>query len=257
MSSRSFLPSLASVTFFIIAVYALLRWQQIPIGELVDWLTGIAIAWWLLAVVTIPWNMHFEAKALVDEARTSEQKGIAVQPDDVAYAHKIANRYRQVAIGLHLVSAVGLALMAYLGLTPLGYIAAVVALLLTFLRPLMRMFEYVVARLAAIRQQIHYPRDDVYELLNKVGIIEDKVTNLEEKLNADSEYSFISGLLQRLGHTESTLQDLRVALENLRVDNAAEHQRVIRQAESTIARLSEDAQFLNQVREIIRFWKQV
>jgi hypothetical protein len=256
MSSRSFLPSLASVTFFIIAVYALLRWQQIPIGELVDWLTGIAIAWWLLAVVTIPWNMHFAAKALVDDARQSEQKDITVQPEDVAYAHKIANRYRQVAIGLHLVTALGLALMAYLGLTPLGYIAAMVALLLTFLRPTVRMYDYVVARLATIRQQIRYPRDDVYELLNKVGGIEGKVINLEEKLNTDNDYSFISGLLQRLDHTEGALHDLKIALENLRVENAAEHQRVIRQAESTIARLSEDAQFLNQVREIIRFWKQ-
>jgi len=257
MSSRSFLPSLASVTLLIIGVYALLRWQEIPMGDLVDWLTGIAIFWWLLATVTIPWNMHFAAKALVEDAKTSAQKNIKLRAEDVAYAEKIANRYRQVAIGLHLITASGLALMAYLNLTPLGYWAAGVALLLTFLRPLMRMYEYVVARLANIRQEIRYPRDDVSELRQKVDIMDDLVRSLARNLDTNDQHSLVSTQIARIGHLEVALHELRVSIQDLRVENAAEHQQVIRKAESTIARLSEDAQFLNQVRDIIRFWKQV
>ncbi len=44
-------------------------------------------------------------------------------------------------------------------------------------------------------------------------------------------------------------------LETLKVENKTEHELLARKSEEAIAQLSEDSQFLNHAREIIRFFK--
>ena len=38
-----------------------------------------ACFWWLLLIVTVPWNIHFEAKEVLAEAAESKQKGVVRQ----------------------------------------------------------------------------------------------------------------------------------------------------------------------------------
>ena len=45
------------------------------------------------------------------------------------------------------------------------------------------------------------------------------------------------------------------ALEKLRADNKSDHDRLSREAQQAISQLSSDSQFLDHVREIIRFFK--
>lgn len=40
----------------------IIQWLNISAGSLVDWLIGIASFWWLLIIVTIPWNIYFDAR---------------------------------------------------------------------------------------------------------------------------------------------------------------------------------------------------
>ncbi len=256
MLPRNFLPSLFSITIMVLLTFGVLRYMQVPAGELVDWVIGVAIFWWLMIIVTLPWNMHFAAKEVLAQAKQSKDKAIKVNVDDVAYAEKLSKRFFRVAIVLHLISAVALALLAYFNITSLGYISAVAALLLTILRPSMRMYEYVAARLSLITHEIKHPREDVAELRAKVDEWESRLQSLEYQLNTSQKDSFAYQQERTNASLEKDMKQLRSTLENLRAKNDSDHDQLGRKAESVIAKLSEDAQFLNQVRDIIKFFKQ-
>jgi hypothetical protein len=256
MLPRNFLPSLFSITIMVLLTFGVLRYMQIPAGELVDWVVGVAIFWWLMIIVTLPWNMHFAAKEVLAQAKQSKDKEIKVNADDVAYAEKLSKRFFRVAIILHIISAIALALLAYFDLSSLGYISAIAALLLTVLRPAIRMYEYVAARLNLIRHEIQYPREDVAELRAKFYDWENRLNNLEYQLNTSERDSFAAKQERSTTSLDEEMKQLRANLEKLRAKNDSDHDQLGRKAEGVIAKLSEDAQFLNQVRDIIKFFKQ-
>jgi len=256
MLPRNFIPSLFSITIFVLLVFGVLKYMQVSAGTLIDCVVGIAIFWWLMIVVTLPWNMHFAAKEVLVQAKQSQDKDIKVNLEDVAFAQKLSKRFLRIAIILHIVSAIVLALLAYFDITDLGYITAVAALLLTVLRPAISMHEYVAARLNLITQEMKYPREDIAELRAKFYEWETRLISLEYQLNTSERDSFAATQGRISTSLEKEMQSLRANLEKLRAKNDSEHEQLGRKAENVIAKLSEDAQFLNQAREIIKFFKQ-
>ncbi|MEH2036831.1 hypothetical protein [Nostoc sp.] len=250
-----FISSIAGIVVVVLAAFGLLQWLHIPAGNFLDWVIGGASFWWLLVIVTVPWNVHFQAKEVLAEAAQSTEKGIPVDEKQVKYVTLLAKRSLWVAIALHLFSAVGLYTLAVTGISTVGYISSGAALLLTILRPAIRAYEYLYARLAMIRQEWKYPREDIFELRDRFSILEQKIQSLEDQLNPEQPYS-LSATQQRFA--EETRRDLaRIAanLEELRATNQTEHERLGREARNAIAQLSTDGQFLDHVREIIRFFK--
>ncbi|MEH2353390.1 hypothetical protein [Nostoc sp.] len=250
-----FISSIAGIVVVVLAAFGLLQWLHIPAGNFLDWVIGGASFWWLLVIVTVPWNVHFQAKEVLAEAAQSIEKGIPVDEKQVKYVTLLAQRSLWVAIALHLFSAVGLYTLAVTGISTVGYISSGAALLLTILRPAIRAYEYLYARLAMIRQEWKYPREDIFELRDRFSILEQKIQSLEDQLNPEQPYS-LSATQQRFA--EETRRDLaRIAanLEELRATNQTEHERLGREARNAIAQLSTDGQFLDHVREIIRFFK--
>ncbi|TAH22193.1 MAG: hypothetical protein EAZ08_01680 [Cytophagales bacterium] len=256
MLPKNFIPSLFSITIFVLLVFGVLRYMQVPAGTLIDWVVGIAIFWWLMIIVTLPWNMHFAAKEVLVQAKQSQDKNINVNPDDIAFAQKLSTRFLRVAIASHLLSALVLVLLSYFGITDLGYITAAAALLLTVLRPAIRMHEYVAERLNLITQEMKYPREDIAELRAKFYEWESRLNNAEYQLNSSERDSYAATQARISSSLEKEIQELKSKLEKLRVKNESEHDQLERKSENVIAKLSEDAQFLNQVREIIKFFKQ-
>jgi hypothetical protein len=185
------------IGILVLLVFGILQWLHVSVGSFLDWVIAVAIFEWLLAIVTVPWNIHFEAKTVVDEAAVSKQKGIQVDDKQVEYAKVVAKRSLIVAIALHLLSAAGLYLLAATGISIIGYISSGAALLLTVLRPAVRIYEYLAARLAMIRQELTYPREDVWELRNRFTTLEETVKRLEEQsgrtLLLGSDLSELSG----------------------------------------------------------------
>ncbi|MDM8518942.1 hypothetical protein QUF64_02765 [Anaerolineales bacterium HSG6] len=59
----------------------------------------------------------------------------------------------------------------------------------------------------------------------------------------------------RLNGLNQELDQVQVSLNDLRVSNQTDHIRLTREAEQAIAQITVDGQFLNHVREIIRFVK--
>lgn len=239
----------------VLLMFGILQWLHVPAGGFLDWVIAVAIFEWLLVIVTVPWNIHFEAKAVLDEAAVSAQMEVKVDEKQIQYAKVIAGRSLIVAITLHLLSAVGLYLLAATGISVLGYVSSGAALLLTALRPAVRTYEYLAARLAMIRQELTYPREDVWELRNKFNTLEETVKRLEEQLDPEEPYSWVATNQRFQEETRRDSARLTASLEELRASNEAQHERLSREAKQAIAQLTTDGQFLDHVREIIRFFK--
>lgn len=241
---------------FVIAIfYGVGHLLHYNMGNITDWIFGVASFFWLMIIVTIPWNMHFKAKEILAEAKQSKDLEIAVREDDVNYAQSIAKRYLRIAILLHILSAVTFYALAYFQVSSLGYWSSVAALLLTILRPSIRLHDYIVSRLQMIREQIHYPREDVNKLKTKVYEMESNLKMLMERMDLSNENSEQSQLNKNIEHLKKNMHKSKVDLENFKVENQVAHDRLKKQSEEAITTLSEDARFLNQVRELIRFVK--
>jgi hypothetical protein len=239
----------------VLLVFGVLQWLHVPAGSFIDWAIAVAVFEWLLVIVTVPWNIHFEAKAVLDEAAMSVQKGIAVDDKQVEYARVVAKRSLIVAIALHLLSAAGLYALSATGITAVGYVSSGAALLLTILRPAVRTYEYLAARLAMIRQEFNYPREDVWELRNRFNNLEETVKHLDEQMDPEEPYSWVATLQRYQDETRKDLARLAASFEELRATNETQHERLSRESQQAIAQLTTDGQFLDHVREIIRFFK--
>jgi hypothetical protein len=128
-------------------------------------------------------------------------------------------------------------------------------LLLTALRPAIRAYQYLAVRLSMIRQQIKYPREDVVELRNRVSNLDANVAIIMEKLDRENPNSWAAIQQQEVKITRQELARLKALLEQLQAKNQVEHEALSQEAQNAIAQLTEDSQFLNHVREIIRFFK--
>ncbi|MDZ8227949.1 hypothetical protein [Nostoc sp. ChiVER01] len=250
-----FISSIAGIVIVVLTAFGLLQWLHIPAGNFLDWVIGGASFWWLLVIVTVPWNVHFQAKEVLAEAAQSKEKGIPVDEKQVNYVTVLAKRSLWVAIALHLFSAVGLYALAATGISTVGYISSGAALLLTILRPAIRAYEYLYARLTMIRQEWKYPREDIVELRDRFSILEQKIQSFEEQLNPEQSYSLPATQQRFAEETRKDLARIVANLEELRATNQTEHERLAREAKNAIAQLSTDGQFLDHVREIIRFFK--
>ncbi len=237
-------------------VYGVLSWFQLPIGGLGDWVAGAAIFLWLLTIATVPWNIHFQAREVIVEAEQSRERGIPVDRVKVDYARMLARRALLVAIAVHLATAAGLYLLGLSSLGTLGYIGAIAALLLTVLRPLLRFYQFLVFRLRSLLQEVTYPREDIVALRSRVSHLESQLEQLHQRLDESNPYSYAAKQIAFQEKTLSELAHLRTSYRDLEARQAADAVRLSQEAQQAIAQLSEDARFLGQVRELIRFVKQ-
>jgi uncharacterized membrane protein len=238
-----------------VAVFAVLQWFHVAVGSFLDWTIGAASFWWLLVIVTVPWNIHFQAKEVLAEAAQSREKSIPVDEQQIQYVSMLARRSLVIAIALHVVSTIGLYVLAAIGISTVGYISSGAALLLTILRPAIRSYEYLSARLSMIRQEWTYPREDIVELRNRVKTLEEQLQAVRDQLNPEHTYSLAANYQRTVDETQRELAQVTATIAELRATNQVDHERLSRESHQAIAQLSTDGQFLDHVREIIRFFK--
>lgn len=250
-----FIGSSVGIILLVLLAFSVLQWFHVPAGSFLDWVIGGASFWWLLVIVTVPWNVHFQAKEVLAEGAQSNEKGIAVDEKQLEYVKVLAKRSLWVAMALHLLSTVGLYTLAVTGISAVGYVGSGAALLLTALRPAISAYEYLYARLTMIRQEWTYPREDIVELRHRFDTLEETVKRLEEQLNPEQPYSIAANQQIYIQQTRKELAHIAASVEDLRATNQTEHERLAKDARQAIAQLSSDGQFLDHVREIIRFFK--
>jgi hypothetical protein len=243
------------LVMLVLLTFGILQWLHIPTGHFVDWVIGTASFWWLILIVTVPWNIHFGAKGILAQAAESKQKEIAVDERQVRYVERLEKRSFWAAIALHILSAAGLYALAATGISAIGYVSAGAALLFTAVRPAIAFYKYLVRRLRHISQEFSYPHEDIVELRHRVIHLEEMTQHFDHQLDAEKPDSFATHLRQEADALRRDLSRLATAYEDLKATNQAEHDRLSREAKNAIAQLSADSQFLDNVREIIRFFK--
>ncbi len=236
-------------------IFGVLNFFKISAGNLLDWVLGIAILEWLLVIVTIPWNIYFAARQASETAIDAQQQGTSIEQRQLRYIQVVSRRSLGMAILLHLLSAAGLYWIARAGFTPLGYWGAGAALLLTILRPAVSTYEYLAQRLHAMQHEFAYPRQDVEQLRQQVLVLEDQLSWVQAKLDEHDHESWLSNQMQRWQNNQAELASWSAQLQELKAANHIEHDRLSREAQQAISQLTVDGQFLDHVREIIRFFK--
>jgi len=254
-STSAIFSTLMGLTVMSLIVFGILRWTNLPTGDFLDWLVGIIGFWWLILVTTVPWNMHFKAKEVLYDIATYKDKSKNVRETDFKYARKIARIYLFIAIILHIVSAVVLYFLAVYEVSKVGYWGAVLALLLTGLRPTVRLIQYIHYRLSAISKAIKYPEDDVYALQRDIEQLRYDVQWVSDMLRTESPESWISLKEKQLQRLEDTAYELKKQNDQFKLQQEQMFGQFSHKTEQRIAQISEDGQFLSQVRELIRFIK--
>ncbi len=245
----------SGLLFIALLAFGLLNWFQIPAGNLWDWAIGIGIFEWTILIVTVPWNIYFKAKGVVQTGTDSQLEGIEVEDRQIQYARGIETKSLAIAIGSHFITAGGLYWLAIGGITPLGYWSSIGVLLLTLLRPAISTYEYLAARLSAMQQQFTYPRNDILELRDRFDRLENLVERLTDKLDAEDDTSWLSQQNYRWETNREEISKLTVAISNFKATNESEHQRLAQEARQAISQITVDGQFLEHARELIRFFK--
>lgn len=254
-SFSAFLWRAFGLTLLVLIGFGVARWLGVPAGRVLDWMIGVACFWWLLVITTVPWNIHFEARAVIAAAAESVGQKITVQPAQIAYARTWARRSLAGAIGLHFASALALYWIAASGISPVGYFGAGAALLLTVLRPALRGYEYLARRLRALHSEVRYPRDDVQALKGRVDELREELDRLERRTDPAQADSWAASLEAADNQAQASLTKLQARLQELQASNQAEHRQLARDIEHAVSQLTNDGQVIEHLRELVRFWK--
>lgn len=246
----------AGLVVLLLVAFGLLQWLHINAGSFLDWVIGGATFWWLMVIVTVPWNVYFQAKEVLAEAEESEAKEMKIDRKKLDYVQTLAKRSLPIALLLHILSAIGLYALAITGISAVGYVGSGAALLLTGLRPAVRAYEYISARLGMVRQEFLYPRQDMWELRGRVEMLELNLQTIQAEFNLDNPQSLLVKHSRNLEAMRHDLTQVAAGLESLKSTNQAQHEQLAKESQNAIAQITEDGQFLNHVREIIRFVKQ-
>lgn len=261
MSRDNYAYSILSVGFTIalgaFVIYGILHLMSISAGSFWDWLVGVGTFLWLLTIVVVPWNIHFEAKEVLNEARRSEKKQISFDKSELGYVRRLAVWSLVIALILHIVSALGLYWIAYSQISLVGYFGAGAAILLTFLRPAIRAYEYISYRLSNIKESIAFPQEDVQTLRYDLENIGAQLETLLLRFDEGEENSWINQYQQERNQLKNGLLVLQKHLESLEERNEQAHQKLSQETRHAVAQLNEDGKFIDNIVEIIRFIKKV
>ena len=244
-----------SLGILAVIIGGIIQWLNIAAGSIIDWTIGIASFWWLVVMLTIPWNIYFDARETLTEAQVSQEKGLKFDAKPLAYVRKVARWSIVGAIALHIISAIALYALAATGVSNVGYVSSGLTLLLTILRPAIRGYQYLNARLSNIKKEVTYPREDAIELKKRVDTLKTAVTKIEALLDTKNPNSAIAKQQQAIQELQNQLASQKALLQEYQAKNFVEHERLSNEAKNAIAQLSEDSQFLGHVKEIIRFVK--
>lgn len=193
---------------------------------------------------------------MIATAAHSQDAGIGVDAAQIRYVKLLAQRALWVALALHSLSALVLYSLAITQLGLVGYIGAIASVLLTVVRPVIAFYRFLTDRLAAIRTQVTYPRQDVVELRRRVETLETSLTTIQASLDTTDPLSWAAKQSQAWEATRQDLAAIQATQRQLAATQAQDTERLARQTEQAIAQLSADGRFLSQVRELIRFVKE-
>ena len=201
-----------------------------------DWMMGGLCLIWLLIILIVPWDLYFQAQEAFFEIQRAGELHIATPSGRAEYVHVLRGRLLWLALGAHLLSAGFVAALAFWTHGRIGYYFAVFYLVSTLFRPTVAGYVYLSRKLKAIRQEAHYPREDVVELRERLRVQEQDTRNLEAQMEQHSEE-----LKQEREQREAETRELRQRM-----------QAIGREFESTVSRLTDNQEVIKGIQAFTR-----
>ena len=230
-----FIVSLLGVLVCAAIVWLLAQMHLAP-DALLAWISGAVCLGWLVALVTVPWNLHFRARGVLIELQRVATRGIRVEPARVEETRRIVRRTLGASIAAHAISATVLVVVARLSGRTVWYYFAAFFLLSVAFRPGFEYFRYLRVRLTSILADARYPFEDVATLITRVDAV-----------SAGAQIC------------QTDVDRLREALEALRVatrerDDAHDRRlaSVARRFEETLDRLTDNREIVSGLKAFLR-----
>jgi hypothetical protein len=230
-----FIVALAALALWLLGLSDVVR-DGVAAGRLLDWVMGAVCLFWLIVILKVPWDLYFEAQAVVFEIERGRERGVAVPEGREAYVRTLRRRLGWGAVAAHVLSAAFVAAIAWFSGGAVGYYFAVFYLASTILRPAMAGYVYLSEKLRAIGQESRYPREDVVEMRSRLDGVEARIESLEkfrEQLRED--------LAEERSAIDEELQQLRQGVQALG-----------RHFESAIGQLTDNQEVINGIQAFVR-----
>jgi len=198
---------------------------------------------WLLALLTLPWNLYFRAHMVLAEISVSRGKGLEIDKARDAEARRIARLMLRAAVAGHVVTAGAVVAATVATGRTVGYWLAGFFLLSTLFRPAGAYFGQLRRRLGTLLKDVTYPRDDVVELRKDVTRVQEQVTVLTEK--AEEQYQALAELRR--------VVDALGASVYARADEADRKITALgREFEATVNRLTDNQEIITGLKAFLR-----
>src|SRR3954452_1185267 len=97
------------------------RLAGVPASTLLAVGGGVAALMWTVVLVTVPWNLYFEAKQVLRQIAAARERGIGVPESREREARLIARRTLWFAIAGHVGTALATAVFAWVSGHLVGY----------------------------------------------------------------------------------------------------------------------------------------
>ncbi|WP_067827900.1 hypothetical protein [Nocardia inohanensis] len=163
----------------VIAVVALTVWADLDTHTVVAVSLGLVAFFWLLVILTVPWNLYYAARQAAHRMSSAQRQEIPVPPTNTAELFALTKRLLAMAVGSHIISALIAVIISIAFGYILGYYFAAFFLLSVVFRPVAAYFAYVRARIAAISYEADYPPDTVLALRSEVQELAHRMDELQ------------------------------------------------------------------------------
>jgi hypothetical protein len=148
---------------------------------------GVVCLIWLLLILTVPWDIHFQAKSVQFELERSREAGLTVNDERLAYVKRTQRTTLWVALGLHVLSALIIGGLAYFTQGSVGYWFAGFYLVTMVFRPFGAAYDYLHRKLTDISEEARFPRDDTMKLKNDIAEVKADLEGLHSQVKQIAE----------------------------------------------------------------------
>jgi hypothetical protein len=173
------LLAVVAAAVVVVLVYAL----GAPLSVVLALTFGAIGLGWLLVLLTVPWNLYFQARNVRRDIRQSREREIEVAAAREEEVRRIARRTAWIAVGGHVASAAAVAVVTYVSGAQVGYYFAGFYLLSTLFRPAAAYLSGLRERLSALGHEVRYPREDVATMRTTVTELATRVETLENRIS--------------------------------------------------------------------------
>ncbi|WTW98662.1 hypothetical protein OG216_37355 [Streptomycetaceae bacterium NBC_01309] len=216
---------------------------DLSLSELLAFGAGSLFLLWQVVLLTVPWNLYFQTKAVIREIHLAREQGTEVAPAREEEAVRIAGRLKWAAIGAHVLSAGVVAVITWVSGEDIGYYFSGFYLLSTGFRPAQAYFAHLRMRLTGMMNEVKYPHENVVELRSRVlaaeGQLEALQRRVEELAEADEAIRELVGANETSGRARDEKLDRQLDA-------------IGRRFEDTVNRLTDNQEVIAGIKAFLR-----